>query len=130
VECGPDVDTLQVLWEDPLIRRIPFTYYDFESEEIVCSDELGYSDTLKPNGSEFQVSYDDGYFPRVAVIEGSNPGLIIREIRSQAFMALGTTAYVGAAIAPESSAEPANTTRLKSLTDSPQSVAVHSQLVS
>jgi hypothetical protein len=51
-------------------------FYDFESESIRPVDYLGHYDMLKPNGSEFQVSYDDGYFPRVAVIEGSNPGLI------------------------------------------------------
>lgn len=72
-KCDPEVDCLQVFWTGPRIRRDPGVYYDTESENITPVDLLGYHDLLKPNGKEFYVSYRDGFFPRVAVVEGSNP---------------------------------------------------------
>jgi len=75
-QCFPSTDTLQVYCVEPRIRRNPSVLYQYETGAVVPVDLISYIDILKLKGSEFKVTYNDGLYPCIAIIEGNNPDLI------------------------------------------------------
>lgn len=74
--CWPEIDILQIFQPDPIVRRDPALFYDFESGGMKPQDEAAYNDVLKINGDEFFIYSEGGVYPKAAVKETHNPETI------------------------------------------------------
>ncbi|MBN2082181.1 hypothetical protein JW859_08225 [bacterium] len=72
----PDIDELQVFYADQKIRRNPNVYYSFETSSLEKEDEFAYLDELRVDGDEFFIRENGGLWPKVAVVQTSNPSTI------------------------------------------------------
>lgn len=74
--CWPQIDVLQVFYPDPIVRRDPGVYYDFDDGQLKPTDPEAYNDILKTNGDEFFLHVSGSVYPKAAVMETDNPDLI------------------------------------------------------
>ena len=75
--ADPDIDELAILYQDPVVRRDGRVFYDLFPGDFLFQDEEGFDDILKINGDEFILQARHmQLFPRVTVIEGTDPSLI------------------------------------------------------
>jgi len=72
----PDIDELQVFYTDQKVRRNPNVYYDFETSSLQPEDDIAYLDELRVDGDEFYIKENGGLWPKVAVMQTSNPAMI------------------------------------------------------